>query len=83
MEEITDFKTFLVSKKVDAGKFEKAESDLFNEWKSLFSQVSPASFSAQKLFLINPIRRKYHLKEAEVVVQAKPKMAAKPKFKRP
>ena len=38
-------------------------------------QVHPDSFTAQKLFLINPIRRKFPLKETEASKTTRPKVA--------
>jgi hypothetical protein len=61
-----DFEAYLISKKIDSAEFLKAEPDLWNSWKIEFDQMHPASFTAQKLYLINPIRRKYLLKQ-EVV----------------
>ncbi len=58
------FEDYLVSKKIDGDFFAKAEPALYNTWKTEFEQMHPNSFTMQKLNLINPIRRKYHLKEA-------------------
>jgi hypothetical protein len=58
-----DFEAYLISKKIDSGEFLKAEPELWKNWKIEFEQMHPASFTAQKLYLINPIRRKYLLKE--------------------
>lgn len=58
------FEEYLISKKIDLESFQKAESALFESWKSEFAQLHPASFSAQKLYLINPVRRKYPLRIA-------------------
>ena len=55
------FEEYLISKKIDTQKFHLAETGRFEEWKSLFAQMHPESFTAHKKFLINPIRRKYHL----------------------
>jgi hypothetical protein len=63
-----NFEDFLLSKKIDGSAFSKAEPTLFNTWKQEFDQMHPASFTVQKLNLINPIRRKYRLNES--VVQA-------------
>ncbi|MFY0628283.1 MAG: hypothetical protein JXR07_18450 [Reichenbachiella sp.] len=82
MDTTNDFISYLASKKINAQDFRKAEEKLYKEWEEIFANVNPASFTAQKLFLINPLRRKYLLKE-EIAVQAKPKMAARPKFKKP
>ena len=59
------FKTFLEKKKIDWKLFRLGEPGRFEEWGRLYSQVSEPSFVAQKLFLINPLRRKYKLEIAE------------------
>jgi hypothetical protein len=56
-----NFDEYLISKKIDAILFERHEPQRFAEWKKLFEQVHPESFTAQKKFLINPTRRKYLL----------------------
>lgn len=56
------FSEYLASKKIDEVAFLANEKQLFEEWKTLFEQVHPDSFTAQKKFLINPIRRKYLVK---------------------
>ena len=58
------FEDYLINKKIDLEFFQKAEPALFENWKKEFAQMHPNSFSAQKLYLINPIRRKYPLKIA-------------------
>jgi hypothetical protein len=58
-----DFETYLKSKKIDPLTFQKAEPVLWQEFRLIFDQVHPDSFTAQKLFLINGIRRKYPLHE--------------------
>jgi len=67
------FEEYLTSKKIDGRLFKQGEPDLFAEWANLFSAMNPASFTAQKLYLINPTRRKYLLKEELV---DKPKLAS-------
>jgi hypothetical protein len=79
------FEEYLISKKIDGAAFQATEPALWNEWNKLFEQMSPASFTAQKLYLINPIRRKYKLQVAATetpkpVVTAKPVMKPKPKM---
>jgi hypothetical protein len=64
------FEEYLVSKKIDQGLFKDAEPKLFQEWKNEFEQLHPNSFTAQKLYLINPIRRKYILKQEPKIVVA-------------
>jgi hypothetical protein len=61
-----NFEDYLASKKIDAAAFRQAEPELFESWKSEFQQMHANSFTMQKLNLINPIRRKYLLKVAEL-----------------
>jgi hypothetical protein len=61
-----NFEEYLVSKKIDGPAFLKAEPDLFNTWKNELEQMHANSFTVQKLNLINPVRRKYPLKEIPV-----------------
>lgn len=72
---------YLISKKIDSELFKKEESVLWETWKKLFEQMHPNSFTAQKLYLINPIRRKYPLSE-DVTVEKEPlkKPMVKPKL---
>ncbi len=64
------FEEYLISKKIDAVVFNSAEGNLFTTWKVEFEQMHPASFTAQKLYLINPIRRKYLLAVPDVKANA-------------
>ena len=77
-----DFKTYLKQKKIDPKGFAANEMEKFMELKKLYDQVHPNSFTAQKLFLINKIRRNYPLpEESEQVAEKKPVM--KPKIIKP
>jgi len=82
-----EFEDYLRQKKIDPELFRKDEPDLWKEYAEIFAQVHPASFTAQKLFKINAIRRKYQLKETETQVKpaapatVKPKFSVKPKIK--
>ena len=78
-----DFMTYLRSKKIDDQKFRSKEPELFRELREQYDQMHPGSFTAQKLFLINPIRRKYQLNEKSADELTKPKVAMRPKFKKP
>lgn len=79
-----DFEAYLRNKKIDPVNFQERESILWHEFKTLFDQVHPDSFTAQKLFLINGIRRKYPLQQEasesktgdmdEKIVKPKPKI---------
>lgn len=61
------FKEYLNSKKIDAKGFALAESSRFMELKGIFDQVHPESFTAQKMFLINKIRRKYPIADIDII----------------
>lgn len=58
-----DFEEYLRIKKIDSKAFKEANFEVWKEWKKIFEQIHPDSFTAQKKFLINEIRRKYLLKE--------------------
>ena len=66
------FEAYLISKKIDPQKFENLDSTLFNTLRQYFEQVSPNSFTQQKLFHINDIRRKYTLEVTQPVVENTP-----------
>lgn len=57
----TDFEKYLKDKKISPEKFRAAEPERYQEFELHFSQMHPKSFTAQKLYLINKIRRMYHL----------------------
>jgi outer membrane biosynthesis protein TonB len=57
-----NFQEYLLSKKIDSDAFRAAEGALWESWREEFEMISPTGFTAQKLFLINPIRRKYPAK---------------------
>lgn len=56
-----EFEDYLKSKKIDEGAFKKADHVRYEEWRGLFADMHPESFTAQKKFLLNEIRRRYHL----------------------
>ncbi|MBV6644952.1 MAG: hypothetical protein KI790_05865 [Cyclobacteriaceae bacterium] len=56
-----DFETYLREKKIDPDLYRKGDQGQFDEFKTLFHQMHPNSFTSQKLFLINQIRRTYPL----------------------
>ena len=71
-----NFEEYLQSKKIDSHLFKTAEPERWNEWKIIFEQMSPASFTAQKLYLINSTRRKYLVKFTEETPAKKPATAS-------
>jgi len=59
------FEEYLITKKIDTSAFKNAEPARWTEWEKEFTQIHPNSFTTQKLYLINPIRRKYPLQESQ------------------
>ena len=81
MEEL-DFKTFLQKKKIDPKAFAQQQQEEYVRWKKLYDQVHPNSFTAQKLFLINQVRREFPFKEEQEQPKKKTAMP-KPKMTPP
>ena len=52
---------YCIKKKIDSEAFKKGDSAKWQELKDIFDQVHPNSFTEQKKFLINNLRRKYLL----------------------
>lgn len=50
---------YLTLKKINPIQFQQAEPAQYAEWQRVFAQMHPESFTAQKKFLLNDIRRKY------------------------
>lgn len=74
------FEEYLSGKKIDLKAFEQAEKEAVINWRQEFEQMHPKSFTAQKLFLINGIRRRFPLKIEHVqeTNEVKPEQAASP-----
>ena len=75
-----DFLLFLQSKKIDPEKFKKGDPDRYAEFAKLHAVMHPTSLVAQKLFLINKIRRAYPFVDRQETTQAAPKAKMKPKI---
>lgn len=56
------FEQYLEQKNISSEKFQWENPDNFQQLNLLFNQMHPDSFTAQKKFLINSLRRKYQLK---------------------
>jgi hypothetical protein len=78
-----NFEDYLQSKRIDSSAFQKSEPHLWNTWKAEFEQMHVASFTAQKLYLINPVRRKYLLKTEPVVAKGETAKAENPSVEKP
>ncbi len=72
------FEEYLIKKKIDSPSFRKEEPALWQEFESLFGQMHPESFTAQKLFLINPLRRRFPLQATQQEEKATKPKAARP-----
>ncbi|UZR92371.1 hypothetical protein [Chondrinema litorale] len=75
---MSEFEEYLESKKIDSGLFKNSEPERWEEFNKLFSLVNPKSFTMQKLFLLNQIRRKYHLEPKEETAPKPVKKKFKP-----
>lgn len=73
---------YCIKKKIDSSAFQKTDPEKWSELKTIFEQVHPNSFTEQKKFLINDLRRKYRLAE-EVKKEEGPKKSAAPAIKIP
>lgn len=76
-----EFKEYLISKNIDSSKFKLEEGDKYATLESQFDEMHPDSFTAQKLFLINPIRRKYILETEKKQASTSVKTKFKPKIR--
>jgi hypothetical protein len=62
-------------KRIDSTAFRGAEPIMWAEWKTMFEQMHPNSFTEQKKFMINDVRRRFQLKSeriASATTEAKP-----------
>jgi len=53
------FEEYCIKKKINSEAFQQQEPDRWMEWKQLFELMHPNSFTEQKKFLINEVRRRY------------------------
>jgi hypothetical protein len=60
-----DFDIYLAEKKIDSQAFKTAEPEKWQRFRVLFEQMHPASFTTQKKFLINDLRRLYPVKTVQ------------------
>jgi hypothetical protein len=74
---MTEFEEYLTGKKIDPERFKKKKPEQYDEFERVFMQMHPSSFTSQKLFLINQIRRDFPYKGA---IESK-EVAKKPKMK--
>lgn len=77
-----EFEEYLNGKKIDPQQFKAAEPERWQDFEQLFYQVHPNSFTQQKLFLLNPLRRRYPYKPPETTEEVPKKKAARPVMRR-
>ncbi len=75
-----NLRDYLKQKKIDPDQLKTKESELYKAFAIEFSQMHPESFTAQKLFLINKLRRKYKYEAQEEVSRPKVAVKVKPKI---
>lgn len=71
---------YLKQKKIDSATFKKKFPDVFDTFNKHFEQMHPESFTAQKLFLINNIRRECSIKEESTMEIKSSVLKTKPKI---
>lgn len=54
-----EFREYLRQKKINNVSFLQGDAPRYLEWQQLFEQLHPDSFTAQKKFWINKIRKLY------------------------
>ncbi len=54
-----EFSEYLKTKNINPAAFEQNEPEKYKLWNQAFSEMHPKSFTMQKLFEINKIRRKF------------------------
>lgn len=74
------FEAYLESKKIDPKKFRIGDEKQFLDFKKLYEQVGAVSFTQQKLFLINRIRRVYQCEKPKVESPTSVAKKIKPKI---
>jgi hypothetical protein len=80
MDYINSFENYLETKNIDPQLFANRDPENFADLKSFFDQTGSTSFSQQKLFLVNPLRRLYPLKREEGPKSARIKKSFNPKI---
>ncbi|WP_420316689.1 hypothetical protein [Ekhidna sp.] len=76
-----EFDEYLKEKKIDPKKFKSGEPEQYADFERIFDLIHPNSFTQQKLFLINNIRRNYILDEQQEVKKPTAAKPMRPKIK--
>ncbi|OUT93536.1 MAG: hypothetical protein CBB92_14615 [Flammeovirgaceae bacterium TMED32] len=64
---MSDFHLYLISKKIDPSAFERGDNPLYQEFERAFTYLHQSSFTSQKLFLLNKLRRKFLYENPEII----------------
>ncbi len=80
---MTEFAAYLTGKKIDPEKFEKGDPSTYAEYQSQFAEMHPASFTSQKLFIINNLRISYPITNEHGEVEPSVSRSSKPAYPRP
>lgn len=75
------FEEYLASKKIDTIAYQVAEPHQWEEFKAIFRQMHPKSFTMQKLNLINGLRRRFSLAEELIQKEEIKSKTARPVLK--
>lgn len=63
------FEDYCTKKKIDSARFKEDDPEQWKALAAIFEQISENSFTQQKKFLINDLRRKYLLSESDITKQ--------------
>ena len=75
-----NLRDYLKLKKIDPDQLKSNEPERYKAFAIELAQMHPNSFTAQKLFLINQLRRKYKYTEKEITERPKTIVKVKPKI---
>lgn len=78
-----EFEDYLRKKKIDPEAFRINEPETYDSFKDQFFYIHPDSFTMQKLYLINLLRRKYHFQSEAAAPAGSVKAKAKPVVRKP
>ena len=72
---MNDFKTFLIDLNINPKQFKTEEADMYAEWETIFLQAGGENLRKQKLFLINPTRRRFFQDKTKIEEPSKENIA--------
>jgi hypothetical protein len=78
-----EFEDYLRKKKIDPEAFRMNEPETYVSFRDQFLHIHPDSFTMQKLYLINLLRRKYYFQNEVAAPAGSVKAKAKPVVRKP